>query len=174
MVISCWLKFNRVVIVAFSLLVAFACNNHPSKEIKNDSSAVSKPVSEKSIIKETGKSEQKAFKTCDSIAKEILTTSPRYKKLTEVLYKAIIKNGGQSFGVRLEGSPNPQQDKIWSYSENYDFAVYEVYTDRELNIARFSYNPNKKRLYEYDEVSNLLIPIESDTNLILKYDECCK
>jgi hypothetical protein len=59
-------------------------------------------------------------------------------------------------------------------SQTYEFTVYEVYTDRELNTARFSFNPNSRQLYEYDEIRNLLKPIEFDRKLLKKYDALCK
>jgi hypothetical protein len=168
------MKTIRITIIAFSVMAAFACNNQQSKRAEVDSTAVRKPPSEKSIIKKTDKAEHKELKLCDSIVTEILTTSPRYNKLTKGLYKAVVKNGGLSFGISLEGSPNPRQDKSWSYSKTYDFTLYEMYTDRKLNTARFSFNPNNKQLYEYDAVHDQLKPIEFDRNLLLKYDALCK
>jgi hypothetical protein len=164
----------RIIVIAFSVMFVFACNNQQSKNAGNDSSAYNKPKTERYIIKKTDRTEQNQFKKCDSIVKEILTTSQRYQKLTNGLNKAVVNNGGLSFGIRLEASPNPRQDKSWSYSKTYDFTIYEVYTDRELNTARFSFNPNNKQLYEYDEVHDQLKPIEFDRNLLSKYEALCK
>jgi len=155
-------------------MVVIACNNQQSKKTEVDSTAVRKTPSEKLITKKTDKTEPVEFKPCDSLVTLLVTTSPRYKRLTKGLYKAVVKNGGLSFGIRLEGSPNPRQDKSWSYSRTYDFTVYEKYTDRDVNTARFSFNPSNKQLYEYDEVFDKLKPIEFDRNLLLKYDTLCK
>jgi hypothetical protein len=164
------MKTIRITVIVFSILAAFTCHNQQSKKAEVDASAVRKLKSEKSIIKKIDKTEQKELEPCEYLVKEILTTSPRYRQLTKGLYKAVVKNGGLSFGISLEGSPNPKQDKAWSYSKTYDFTVYEMYTDRALNTARFSFNPNNKQLYEYDEAHNKLKPIEFDTNLLLKYE----
>ncbi len=164
----------KMTLIVFFTLAAFACNNQQSKKPEVGASAVRISSSKKSNIKKINKTEQKELKPCECLAKEILTTSPRYKQLTEGLYKAVIKNGGQFFGISLEGSPNPRQDKAWSYSKTYNFTVYEMYTDRQLNTARFSFNPNKKQLYEYDAVHDQLKPIEFDRNLLLKFETLCK
>jgi hypothetical protein len=156
------------------MLAVFACNNQQSKKADDNSSAVSKPASEKPIRKKTEKTGQKDIKPCENLVKEILTTSARYKQLTKGLNKAVIKNGGLYFGVNLEGSPNRGQDKAWSYSKTYDFTIYEMYTDRQLNTARFSFNPENKQLYEYDAVHDQLKPIEFDRNLLPKYETLCK
>jgi hypothetical protein len=168
------MKTIRITVIVFSLLAVFACKNQQSKKAEVDSSTLRKPASEKSISKKMNKVDQNELTSCDSIVTVILTTSPRYKKFTKGLYKAVIKNGGLSFGIRLEGSPNPKQEKSWSYSNTYDFTLYEMYTDRKLNTARFSFNPNNKQLYEYDEVHDQFKPIEFDRNLLLKYDTLCK
>jgi hypothetical protein len=164
----------RITVIVFSILAAFACNNQQSKQAEDNASAVRKLPSEKPIIKKPDKTEQKELKPCEYLVTEIVTTSPRYKQLTKGLYKAVVKNGGLSFGISLEGSPNPRQDKAWSYSKTYDFTVYETYSDRQLNTARFSFNPNNKQLYEYDAANDQLKPIAFDKNLLLKYDALCK
>ncbi len=168
------MKTIRITVIVFSILAAFACNNQQSKKVEDDASAVNKLPSEKSNIKKIDKTEQKEFKPCENLVTEILTTSPRYRQLTKGLYKAVVKNGGLNFGISLEGSPNPKQDKAWSYSKTYDFTVYEMYPDRQLNTARFSFNPNNKQLYEYDAAHDQLKPIEFDRNLLLKYETLCK
>jgi len=176
----------RITAIVFSMLVTFACNTQQSKKAKGDASATKKLTSEKSIIKIIDKTDEKSIiknidktelkelKPCENLVKEILTTSPRYRQLTKGLYEAVLKNGGQSFGISLEGSPNPGQDKAWSYSKTYDFTVYEMYTDRQLNIAHFTFNPNNKQLYEYDAVHDQLKTIEFDRDLLLKFDALCK
>jgi len=175
-----------IIFILFSLLAVYACNNRQSKKVKDvtiaiENTTAEKPVikevvkiDEKSILKKTDKIEQKELTPCEKLVKEILTTSPRYKQLTKGLDKAVVKNGGQSFGISLEGSPNPRQDNAWGYSKTYDFTVYEMYADRQLNTVRFSFNPNDKQLYEYDAVKDQLKPIEFDRNLLLKYETACK
>jgi len=158
----------------FSILAAIACNNQQSKKADDSGSLVSKPTSEKPIQKKIVKSKQKDSTPCENLVKEILITSARYKQLTKGLDKAVVKNGGLYFGIRLEGSPNPGHGKAWSYSKTYDFTIYEMYTDRQLNTARFSFSPDNKQLYEHDEVQDKLIPMEFDRNLLVKYETLCK
>jgi len=160
----------KISILVFFFLAAFACNNKQNKKVEDvsqEQEEIELPV-EESEVKTTEIIEQKEL-----IATEILTTSPRYMLLTKGLTEAVIKNGGLSFGIYLEGSPNPSQNKAWSYSENYEFTLYEMYPDRKLTTARFTFNPNKKLLYEYDAVKDQFIPIEFDRNLIVKYEALC-
>jgi hypothetical protein len=159
----------RTTAIIFSMLVAFACNNQQSEKAYDNGSAISKPISEKPIRKKTEKTGQKDLKPCENMIKEILTTFARYKQLTKGLNKAVVKNGGLYLGICLESSPNPGQDKAWCYSKTYDFTVYEMYPERQLNTARFSSNPENKQLYEYDAVHDPLKPIEFDSNLFPKY-----
>lgn len=168
------MKSIRITVIIFSVLAVFACNDKQSKKADDNSSAVIKPKSEKPIRKKTEENGLKNFKPCENLVKEILTTSMRYRQLTKGLNKAVVKNGGLYFGVSLEGSPNPGQDKTLSYSKTYDFTVYEMYTDRQLNTARFSFNPENRQLYEYDAVHDQLKPIEFDRNLLPKYETLCK
>jgi|MudIll2142460700_1097286.scaffolds.fasta_scaffold150338_2 hypothetical protein len=168
------MKSISITVIIFSVLAVFACNNQQSKKADDNSSEVIKTTSEKPFRKKTEETGLKDLKPCENLVKEILTTSIRYRQLTKGLNKAVVKNGGLYFGVSLEGSPNPGQDKTLSYSKTYDFTVYEMYTDRQLNTARFSFNPEKKQLYEYDAVHDQLKPIEFDRNLLLKYETLCK
>jgi len=167
------MKSFRITIILFVTLFAFACNNQQSKKAE-DRTIVKKRTPERAIIKKPELAVYKEFKTCEEVIKEILTTSPRYKEITKGLSKAVIRNGGLSFGVSLEGSPNPKQDKAQSYSKTYDYTVFEMYTDRQLNAASFSFNPNDKKLYEYDAINDRLNNIEFDRNLLLKYNSLCK
>jgi len=165
----------KISILVFFFLAAFACNNKQNKKVENiaqeqedielpDEEIEVKTIEEKTI---------EIIEQKELIATEILTTSPRYIIITKGLTEAVVKNGGLSFGIYLEGSPNPSQNKAWSYSENYEFTLYEMYPDRKLTTARFTFNPNKKLLYEYDAVKDQFIPIEFDRNLIVKYEALC-
>ncbi len=158
------IKILKEIVITFLILFALACNNTHNKKDVTNTSTTDKKVSEKSI---TTKSE---LKTRESIVKEILTTSPRYKQLTNGLYEIVIKNGGSSIGVRLEGSPNPKNDKTSNYSKTYDFTLYEMYPDRQLSTVRFTFNPDNMQLYEYDAVNDSLKSIEFDHNLLLAFE----
>jgi hypothetical protein len=154
--------------VAISIFVAFACNNQNNKK-ENREDTISRKHN-KLIISNYGKAEQFNKNTREKIIKEIVTTSPRFKQLTKGLNDAVVKNGGQFFGISLEGSPNPKTDRIWSYSKTYDFTLYEMYEERQLNTARFSFDPVNKQLYEYDAVKDKLMKIDFDRSLLLEYN----
>lgn len=118
--------------------------------------------------------EKRELKTCIDIVMEILRTSPVFLKRTKGLKEAIVKNGGTSYGIIIEGSPNPKNDNSFKYSQTYDFNLYEDYPDRIVTIDRFSFNPIQRQLYEYDIVEDKLNPIDFDRNLLLKFNEICK
>jgi hypothetical protein len=140
------MKKYIVIVLISSIVFVFACS---SKEGKKNKAELNR----------------------ESIAQEILTTSPRYKELTKGLYDVVIKNGGSSIGISLEGSPDSKNDKSIKYSKTYDFALYEMYTERKMSTTRFSFSPEKKQLYEYDAVNEELNPIEFDKNLLIKFEE---
>jgi hypothetical protein len=108
--------------------------------------------------------------SCIAVVKEIVLTSPRYKEVTKGLNEAIVKNGGQSFGVSLEKSPHPKKDKAWGFSKTYDFVIYEKYADRQLNTVRFRFDPRTKQLREYDPILDAYKPIAFNKKLLLQYD----
>jgi len=100
-------------------------------------------------------------------------TSPTFLKGTKGLDVAIVKNGGTSFGITIEGSPNPQNDGALDYSKTYDFNLHETYSDRMSVIARFTFNPTDRQLYEYDVAEDKLNPIAFNRNLLLKFNDLC-
>lgn len=139
--------------------------------ITNESDLLSdKNNTNQSIAKE----KNKLNSSCLDIVMKMLETSPRYLELTKGLDKAIIKNGGTSFGITVEGSPNPKIDDALDYSETYDFNIHETYPEHTTTIARFTFNPSKKQLYEYDVVNDKLNPIDFNKKLILEFDKVCK
>lgn len=167
------MKIDRIIGIVFLVLVAIACNNQPAKNGEKNGTTDSN-LNDKPDLKKTEKTVEKDQKPCELLVTEILTTSPRYAELTKGLQEAIEKNGGQSFGISLEGSPNSDENAEWSYSKTYDFALYEVYPDRQLNTARFSFDPSNKQLYERNEVNDNLEAIDFDKNLLKKFDTFCK
>ncbi|MBO9674553.1 MAG: hypothetical protein J7577_13980 [Sphingobacteriaceae bacterium] len=105
------------------------------------------------------------------IAYKIVETSPRYKQLTKGLYKRIVKNGGTSYGIMLESSPNPKTDPSEAYSKNYNFNLHESYADRMPIIARFVFDPQKQQLYEEDVAKDKLIAIGFDKKLLTLFNK---
>jgi len=171
------MKIIKISFIVFFLFTFFACNNQQSKSPGTNIPETRKTINNKSdnsneeiIVKKLNNKEVEELVPREYLVTEMLITSPRYKQLTKGLDKAVIKNGGQTFGVTLEGSPNPIQDKANSYSITYDYTVYEIYSDRHLSTGRFSFNPNNKQLYEYDVVNDKFKPIDFDKKLLLKYE----
>jgi len=170
-------KILHFTIIIIAFLVVVSCNN----ESKNVEPSTVTVTDKAAIIKDTFieidkpiQNKIKHIRSCESIAKEILITSDRFKQITKGLNEAIVRNGGQSYGVSLEKSPNPQKDKAWSYSKTYEFLIYEKYRDRQLNSFRFSFNPKTKRLYEYDPISDKFKPIAFDKQLLNQFDSAIK
>lgn len=130
-------------------------------------------LTDKNISKVTTGADNE-LEECIDIVTEILTTSPKYISKTKGLYEAVVKNGGTSYGIAIEGSPNPKKDEAWDFSETYDFNLHESYPDRMLVIARFTFNPTVRQLYEYDAANDNLKPISFNRNLLLKFNEICR
>lgn len=158
------------------IIIASCANSNTSTSISNDTITVKELADESDDSTENSIStpELSQSNPCLDIAMEILTTSPAYLKKTKGLYEAVVKNGGTSFGITVEGSPNPQKDNALDYSENYDFNLHETYPDRSPVIARFTFNTSEKKLYEYDVAENKLVPIKFDSKLLMKFDEICE
>lgn len=120
------------------------------------------------------RNDEKTFHSCLDIVMEILTTSPNYKKKTDGLSDAVIKNGGFSYGITLEGSPNPEQDDALDFSESYDFNLHETYDNRMPVIARYSFSPSNEQLYLYDVVESEWNPIDFDKKLLPEFRKMYK
>lgn len=105
------------------------------------------------------------------VAYKIVETSPRCKQLTKGLYERIVKNGGTSYGIMLESSPNPKTDPSQEYSKTYNFNLHESYADRMPILARFVFDPKKQQLYEEDVVNNELIAIAFDKKLLRLFNQ---
>lgn len=167
-----------------TIVILTSCNNNQNndKKVISDGTTTMKEfttiqsdnISNKSIPKQDIGKEKRELKTCIGVIMEILTTSPVYRKKTKGLYDAVVKNGGTSFGVTIEGSPNPKTDDALDYSATYDFSIHETYSDHMPVIARFTFNPTEKLLYEYDVAEDKLNPIEFNRNLLVLLHEVCK
>ena len=161
------MKTIRLSFIALALMAIFACNNQQSNKSENSNISDTIQTSEE---KDSARSVEQ--KPCETIVREILISSARYKQITSGLDALVKENGGQSFGISLEGSPYPSDNAVLK-SKTFDFTVYEMYPDRQLNTARFSFNPQNKQLYEYDVVHDKLNPIAYDRNLLSQYDALC-
>lgn len=109
-------------------------------------------------------------KSMVNLVKSILISSPRYKQITLGLTDSIIKNGGDTFGISLQGSPFPLADQAWGYSKNYDLTIYELYPERRLGRAYFVFDPKAEKLYEIDMATQHPVSIDFNRDLLLKFD----
>jgi hypothetical protein len=83
----------------------------------------------------------------------------------------VVKNGGTSYGLMLESSPDPKADLAQTFSKTYDLNLHESYPDRMPIIARFVFDPAKQQLYEEDTVEARLIPIAFDRKLLVLFNK---
>ena len=111
---------------------------------------------------------------CIETVYRILESSDRWKQYTKGLYERVRKNGGTSYGIILEGSPNPKRDTALRFSKTFDISLHESYPDHNSTIARFSFDPNKGRLYEYDTLNDSLILLSFDKRLLKYFYHACK
>ena len=111
------------------------------------------------------------FETKGQIIKEMLEKSDRYCELTKDLQETVVRNGGTSFGISFEGSPNHKADGAYKMSRTYDFTLYENYPARRLATHSFSFDPATEKFYEYnsDLANNKLI--NTDKQLLIKYQQ---
>lgn len=112
-------------------------------------------------------------KKCTEIALEILKTSPWFLQMTKGYNEGIIRNGGTSYGILIEASPNPKIDNALRHSNNYEFNLHECYQDRILVVARFVLKPDEKQLFYYDVVEDKLKPINANKSLLEKLKKLC-
>ncbi|WP_136669268.1 hypothetical protein [Flavobacterium sp. H122] len=116
----------------------------------------------------------KKFTSCLDVVLEILRTSPEYIKTTKGLYETVVKNGGTSHGITVNGSPNPERDKALGYSKNFELSLHETYPDRMPTLEHYVFDTTKRKLYRYDTANDSLIPIIFNKNLIKDYLSLCK
>ena len=160
---------NLPVIIAALLVGSVLSCNFKEAEGKNETQS---PVNALGMS-ETAKTPENKSQACKDVVMEILTASPRFEDLTKGLHDAVVKNGGTAFGITLEGSPEADKDAL-DYSPTYDFSLHETYPDRNVAIARFTFNPNEQQLYEYDAITDKLNPIAFDKNLLEKFKQFCR
>ena len=153
----------------FAILTVLVMTSWINPPITNKSD----DLTDKSRTNQYEAKEYREVKTCVDVVMEILVTSPTFLKETKGLEEAIVKNGGTSFGITIEGSPNPQNDGALDYSKTYDFNLHETYSDRMPVIARFTFNPMDRQLYEYVVAEDKLNPIDFNRNLLLKFNDLC-
>ncbi len=181
------MKNIKLLLIVFSVFLLNSCNkkervNNMSTKIEKKDSANFQFNTQDSANQNDSINNDKpesSTKKEDDISSidvvfEILESSQSYKEKTNGLHEAIKKNGGTSFGITVEGSPNPEKDNAMKYSENYDLALHETYPDRNVTIKRYTFDPKKRQLFLYDVVEDDLKPINFDKKLLVKFDKVCK
>jgi hypothetical protein len=78
------MKTIGIIIIAISLMAAFACNNEESEIVDANYSAIGKSISEGSIINISDKTVQNEPNSLEYIVTEILITSPRQKFIIKI------------------------------------------------------------------------------------------
>lgn len=158
------------------IITASCTNSNTSTTITNNTTTVKELDVESDNLTENSMSNHgnSGPNPCLDIVIKILTTSPAYLEMTKGLYETVVKNGGTSFGITVEGSPNPKKDNALEYSENYDFNLHETYPDHSPVIARFTFKTSDKKLYKYDMAENKFVSIEFERKFLVKFDEMCK
>ena len=102
-------------------------------------------------------------KTCLSIIEEIVTTSDSFKE--EV--------GKLDYIVLLERSPFPIRDKAMDDGDFYEFSFAEDLEDHISTIARFSFDPEGKKLFLYDPIEDELVEVSFNRKLLDALRESC-
>jgi hypothetical protein len=157
------------VVVPFIILLSFFSSCTESIQKEQSESTKRSPVDSIVSIDSNNKSS-----SCLDIMEEILTTSPEFKTRTKGLHERIVSNGGITFEIEPEGSPNAQDSSHGGFSSTYDFYLYEYYPDRRTIDARYTFDPARKQLYEVDLAKETLKPIEFDRNLLAEFERRCK
>lgn len=160
--------FLRLPLLVILLFLA-SCNTQ-NKPASADTATVDSGI----IQHENEVTDQHHIRYCSNLVKEILISSPRYKKLTDGLLQAVKKNGGTSVDIIMDRSPEAVNKQASDYSAQYEMQITESYPDRRVNIAHFTFDPSKNTLYEYDVVRDRLITIDFDKNLLEHSGEYCK
>lgn len=110
--------------------------------------------------------------TCKEVVMFILESSPRYQAIIAELDSAT-KPNHMTYGTMWEATPNPEADEVPQHSDTYDINVHESYKQRMNVVARFSFDPAKRQLFEYDVVNDTLLPVSFDTTLLMKAEKKC-
>lgn len=159
-------------LLLLTLLITFSC--HKPEKVKNATPVRLNKTTLKDTIETVKNQPKRDSISCIDIVLDILTTSQSYVERTKGLNEAVIKNGGTSIGLIVEGSPNPKRDEALEYSETYVFSLHESYPDRMPTIARYIFDASKSELYESDIANDSLIPISFDKDLLVRYHMLCK
>jgi len=109
---------------------------------------------------------------CINYVIDLIRSTSAFQNQTAGLNEKIKKNGGISFGFKVEASPLPDTDNAELYAENIEISLHENYPNRMPIIARYVYVVKENNLYQVDNVEGELILLELDPSSI--YPTKCK
>jgi hypothetical protein len=157
-------------LIALLLFAFSACQNNPNL-ITTHKSVVIDTLKNKQIAAQVKNIKPATYTNKADIVEQIVTTSPTFLKMTEGLAALVVKNGGTSFGVSMESSPNMEISGTDDQANTYIFELHESYPDRNVTIARFSFDPKKRQLFRYNGVNDTWTAIDLDKRWLVKFDE---
>lgn len=163
-------KFYALFVFTLSTLVFSFCQNNPNP-ITTRKSVVIDTIKNKQIAAQVKEIKPVSYSNKADIVEQIVTTSPTFLKMTKGLAAGVVKNGGTSFGISMESSPNMEISGTDDQADTYIFELHETYPDRNVTIARFSFDPKKKQLFRYDGVNDTWNVIDFDKRWLVKFDE---
>ena len=148
------------------LIMLTSCQNvetHTTKTQASETPEVADSTLEKQVLADEKQAlpAKEQDKQAD-IAEQIVTTSPTFLKMTKGLAQRIVKNGGTSFGISLESSPDEKNN-------SYHFELHESYPDRSVTFARFFFNVEKQELTLYNGVEDVWKPIAFDRKWLSQF-----
>ena len=114
------------IVCAFLVLIMFSCQNGEANSDKKSElqkiEVVDSTLEKQELVDEKQALPAKKQDKQADIAEQIVTTSPTFLKMTKELAQRIVKNGGTSFGISLESSPDENDN-------SYQFELHESYPD---------------------------------------------
>lgn len=164
----------KILGIIILLIILISCNTNNTNKLPATSEDTSSLMNTGDSTYTESTRDSSSVKLCGDLVKEILRSSPRYKKLTNGLLEAVKKNGGKSVDISLDKSPDPGTDNAMVSSPNYEMQVSENYTNRQVNVAHFVFDPQKQQLYEYDVVKDQLVIVEFNRDLLMDSKDFCK
>ena len=163
-------KFYALFVFTLFTLVFSFCQNNPNP-ITTRKSVVIDTIKNKQIAAQVKDIKPVTYSNKADIVEQIVTTSPTFLKMTTDLAESVVKNGGTSFGISMESSPNMEISGTDDLAQAYIFELHETYPDRNVTIARFSFDPKKKQLFRYNGVNDTWNAIDFDKRWLDKFDE---
>lgn len=100
----------------------------------------------------------------ETVLTALKTTSAK-DYLSEDFNKAVIANGGKGVGIRVDVSPNANEDGSAKRGNFYQLSVYENYEDRIVTVGTFIFDIRTLSFYEMDIVEADYVPLKYATSM---------